>query len=62
MNVFISCKGLHVQVLKSAVRRIDLGGKALTNYLIELVSYRCAAIFQNLFAEILKPSVLACSS
>ena len=28
------------QVLAHAVRRIDLGGKALTNYLIELVSYR----------------------
>lgn len=28
------------QVLESSVRRIDLGGKALTNYLIELVSYR----------------------
>ncbi|KAK9790567.1 hypothetical protein WJX73_008231 [Symbiochloris irregularis] len=28
------------KVMKSAVRRIDLGGKALTNYLTELVSYR----------------------
>ena len=32
---------MSVQVLQNAVRRIDLGGKALTNYLIELVSYRC---------------------
>ena len=31
---------LHGQVLHDAVRRIDLGGKALTNYLKEIVSYR----------------------
>ena len=29
-------------VLEPAVRRVSLGGKALTNYLKELVSYRCA--------------------
>ena len=29
-------------VLWPAVRRINLGGKALTNYLKELVSYRCS--------------------
>ena len=28
------------QVLPSGVRRINLGGKALTNYMKELVSYR----------------------
>ena len=28
------------RVLRPAVRRIDLGGKALTNYMKELVSYR----------------------
>lgn len=30
------------RVLWPAVRRINLGGKALTNYLKELVSYRCS--------------------
>ncbi len=30
------------QPLLSAVRRINAGGKALTNHLKELVSYRCA--------------------
>lgn len=30
------------RVLWPAVRRVNLGGKALTNYLKELVSYRCA--------------------
>jgi hypothetical protein len=29
-------------VLERGVRRIDLGGKALTNHLKELVSFRCA--------------------
>jgi actin-related protein 6 len=29
------------RVLSDGVRRINLGGKALTNYLKELVSYRC---------------------
>ena len=29
------------RVLWPSVRRINLGGKALTNYLKELVSYRC---------------------
>lgn len=28
------------RVLAAGVRRIDLGGKALTNYMKELVSYR----------------------
>ena len=31
------------RVLPSGVRRINLGGKALTNYLKELVSYRCGS-------------------
>lgn len=30
-------------VLLEGVRRINLGGKALTNYLKELVSYRCGS-------------------
>ena len=30
------------RVLSAGVRRVNLGGKALTNYLKELVSYRCA--------------------
>ncbi len=30
------------QLLGGGVRRINLGGKALTNYFKELVSYRCA--------------------
>ena len=30
------------RVLSAGVRRVDLGGKALTNYLKELVSYRRA--------------------
>lgn len=31
------------RVLPAAVRRIDLGGKALTNFMKELVSYRWGA-------------------
>lgn len=31
------------RVLAAGVRRIDLGGKALTNYMKELVSYRWVA-------------------
>ena len=31
-------------VLDAGVRRIDLGGKALTNYLKELVSFRCVPL------------------
>ncbi len=30
------------QVLDTGIRRINLGGKAMTNYLKELVSYRWA--------------------
>lgn len=29
------------RVLPAAIRRVDLGGKALTNFMKELVSYRC---------------------
>ena len=32
------------RVLTAGVRRVNLGGKALTNYLKELVSYRCARV------------------
>ena len=35
------------RVLPSGVRRINLGGKALTNYLKELVSYRWASLFRE---------------
>ena len=31
------------RALQGAVRRINVGGKALTNYFKELVSYRCAS-------------------
>ena len=41
----VSC----LQVIKSAVRRMDLGGKALTNYLTELVSYRSVSLPQSSF-------------
>ena len=30
-----------LQALQSGIRRIDLGGKFMTNYLKELVSFRC---------------------
>jgi actin-related protein len=33
------------QVLLDGVRRINLGGKALTNYFKELVSYRWACVY-----------------
>ena len=29
------------QILEGGIRRINLGGKAMTNYLKDLVSYRC---------------------
>ncbi len=32
------------RLLLSAAKRINVGGKALTNYLKELVSYRCACV------------------
>ncbi len=31
------------RVLPAAIRRVDLGGKALTNFMKELVSYRQVA-------------------
>ena len=36
------------QLLEDGVRRINLGGKALTNYFKELVSYRCVQKLSNL--------------
>lgn len=35
--------------LNYAVKRIDLGGKALTNYLKELVSFRAVNVMEETF-------------
>ncbi|ESQ29853.1 hypothetical protein EUTSA_v10011531mg [Eutrema salsugineum] len=40
---------LHNFTLNYAIRRIDLGGKALTNYLKELVSYRSVNVMDQTF-------------